>query len=117
MANPITAQAKAFGKLPLVFSLCERGKSLANNIGPNSFYSWVTDFYGPGRPDMLEVGNSVLTYEEDKVHFAGQPDWTANTSVLPAVLERRESKWDDRRAGTDPHLLLCTSSLSSPMWS
>ncbi|KAJ7821896.1 glycoside hydrolase family 27 protein [Mycena olivaceomarginata] len=94
MANAIAAQAKASGRPPLVFSLCEWGKqqpwlwakrlgqswrttgditpdwkSIANIIDQNSFYSWASDFYGHGDLDMLEVGNGDLTYEEAKAHF------------------------------------------------
>ncbi|KAJ7662972.1 glycoside hydrolase family 27 protein [Mycena rosella] len=94
MANAIAAQAKASGKPPLVFSLCEWGreqpwlwarrlgqswrttgditpdwKSIASIIDQNSFYSWASDFYGHGDLDMLEVGNGDLTYEEAKTHF------------------------------------------------
>ncbi|KAF7337095.1 Alpha-galactosidase [Mycena venus] len=94
MADAIAAQAKASGKPPLVFSLCEWGKqqpwlwakrlgqswrttgditpdweSIAKIIDENSFYSWASDFYGHGDLDMLEVGNGDLTYEEAKAHF------------------------------------------------
>ncbi|KAK7006262.1 alpha-galactosidase [Favolaschia claudopus] len=94
MADAITAQSKASGKPPMVFSLCDWGNqqpwlwakrlgqswrttgdigpnwaSVANIINQNSFYSWATDFYAHGDLDMLEVGNGDLTYEEAKAHF------------------------------------------------
>ncbi|KAF7374262.1 Alpha-galactosidase [Mycena sanguinolenta] len=94
MANAIAAQAKASGKPPLVFSLCEWGKqepwlwarrlgqswrttgditpnwpSIADIINRNSFYASASDFYGHNDLDMLEVGNGDLTYEEAKAHF------------------------------------------------
>ncbi|KAJ7082358.1 glycoside hydrolase family 27 protein [Mycena belliarum] len=94
MSNAIAAQAKASGKPPMVFSLCEWGreqpwlwarrlgqswrttgditptwKSVASIINQNSFYSWASDFYGHGDLDMLEVGNGELTFEEAKTHF------------------------------------------------
>ncbi|KAK6996482.1 alpha-galactosidase [Favolaschia claudopus] len=94
MADAITAQSKASGKAPMVFSLCDWGNqqpwlwakrlgqswrttgdigpnwaSVANIINQNSFYSWATDFYAHGDLDMLEVGNGDLTYEEAKAHF------------------------------------------------
>ncbi|KAJ7500310.1 glycoside hydrolase family 27 protein [Mycena galericulata] len=94
MSAAIAAQAKASGKPPLLFSLCEWGqeqpwlwarrlgqswrttgditpnwKSVAGIINQNSFYSWASDFYGHGDLDMLEVGNGDLTFEEAKAHF------------------------------------------------
>ncbi|KAJ7759452.1 glycoside hydrolase family 27 protein [Mycena maculata] len=94
MSNAIAAQAKASGKSPFILSLCEWGreqpwlwarrlgqswrtttditpdwKSIASIIDQNLFYSWVSDFYGHGDLDMLEVGNGELTFEEAKAHF------------------------------------------------
>ncbi|KAF8153649.1 glycoside hydrolase family 27 protein [Mycena galopus ATCC 62051] len=94
MANAIESQAKASGKPPLVFSLCDWGvqqpwlwarrlgqswrttgdispnwPSIADIIDRNSFYSSASDFYGHNDLDMLEVGNGDLTYEEAKAHF------------------------------------------------
>jgi len=43
--------------------------SIASIINGASFITQATDFYGRNDPDMLEVGNGILTYDEAKTHF------------------------------------------------
>lgn len=50
-----------------------------NNLNQNSFYMNYVDFYSHADPDMLEVGNPPLTYEENRSHFAL---WAAMKSPL-----------------------------------
>lgn len=80
---------------PIFYSLCNWGEEGVTNWGPQVGNSWRTtqdvddywisieanfrisqyshDIAAPGGwndPDMLEVGNGGLTYEEEKTHFA-----------------------------------------------
>lgn len=59
-----------------IFPNWPRVKDLLNQ---NSFYLNYVDFYGHSDPDMLEVGNGDLTYEECRTHFAL---WAAMKSPL-----------------------------------
>lgn len=79
---------------PIVYSICEWGRNFPWNWGGHAGNLWRTTydikpnwlsvlgiyeinvlldkFAGPGRwndPDMLEVGNGDLSYEENKTHF------------------------------------------------
>ncbi|TFK37980.1 glycoside hydrolase family 27 protein [Crucibulum laeve] len=89
MANAIERLSKASGKPPLLFSLCQWGRT-TDDIGPdwdalssiinqNSFISWASDFYGHNDMDILEVGNGDLTFEEAKSHFTA---WALMKSPL-----------------------------------
>ncbi|KIM37201.1 glycoside hydrolase family 27 protein [Hebeloma cylindrosporum] len=94
MSNAIKKQSQLSGKPPILFSLCQWGRvqpwlwarqlgqswrstgdiypewiSVAGIINENSFISWATDFYGRNDLDMLEIGHSKLTYDEQKSHF------------------------------------------------
>lgn len=89
---------------PILYSLCEWGTAdvitwgnetahswrTTNDINPswsrilsilnqNSFMTNAGGFYGHNDPDMLEVGNGNLTYEENRSHFAL---WAALKSPL-----------------------------------
>jgi alpha-galactosidase len=48
-------------------------------LNENSFKLDTTDFWGHSDPDMLEVGNGALTFEETRTHFAL---WAAMKSPL-----------------------------------
>ncbi|KIJ12200.1 alpha-galactosidase [Paxillus involutus ATCC 200175] len=43
--------------------------SIASIINSASFITQATNYYGRNDPDMLEIGNGDLTYEEAKTHF------------------------------------------------
>ncbi|KAJ7618125.1 glycoside hydrolase superfamily [Mycena polygramma] len=94
MANAVVNVAKALGRTPMLFSLCQWGREqpwiwardygqtwrTTDDIGPQwnaissiinqvSFYSWAADFYGHNDLDIMEVGNGGMTFEEEKSHF------------------------------------------------
>ncbi|KDQ12124.1 glycoside hydrolase family 27 protein [Botryobasidium botryosum FD-172 SS1] len=96
MSDAIASVAATTKTAPMVFSLCEWGwkqpwlwakelgqswrttgdigqswDSITSIINFNSFIAPSTDFYGRNDLDILEVGNSGLTYDEARSH------WTA----------------------------------------
>ncbi len=89
------ALKKAVGDKKITYSICEWGRNKPENwawnagnlwrISPDIIPNWrwinklynmnlkLSEFAGPGHwndPDMLEVGNGNLTYEENKTHFS-----------------------------------------------
>ena len=89
------AEKNGISEKPIVFSLCEWGKNrpwkwgasagnlwrttgdiMANWLSISALYEFnlrLSKYAAPGGwndPDMLEVGNGELTYEENKAHFS-----------------------------------------------